>query len=157
MEEQEDENLIYERNPVTILDSLRMGIGDSLLKDKYIALTIAKCDQLTELEEFREIPGSSLLFEREILKRGWIHTDHQLFRQKILEKVFEEKVYHMQRNVGEYKGHGLFMMSALGCETTQDKEGENGQTRAVSPINPIRVEEPFLWIVMKVLQERGWI
>jgi hypothetical protein len=89
-EEQEDENLVYERNPVTILDSLRMGIGDSLLKDKYIALTIAKCDQLSELEEFREIPGSSLLFEREVLKRGWINTDHQLFRQILLEKVFEE-------------------------------------------------------------------
>ncbi len=156
-EEQEYENLVYERNPVTILDSLRMGIGDSLLKDKYIALTIAKCDQLSELEEFREIPGSSLLFEREVLKRGWINTDHQLFRQILLEKVFEEKVYHMQRNVGEYKGHGLFMISALGCETTQDKEVEHGQTRTVGPINPIRVEEPFLWMVMKILQERGWI
>ncbi len=154
---EENEDLIYERNPVTILDSLRMGIGDGLLKEKYIALTIAKCDQLSELEEFREIPGSGLLFERETLKRGWIHTDHQLFRQKILENVFEEKVYHMQRNVGEYKGHGLFMISALGCETSQDKDSLNGQTRAVSPVNPIRVEEPFLWMVMKILQERGWI
>lgn len=59
--EEEDENLIYERNPETILDSLRMGIGDSQLKNKYIALSIAKCDQLSELEEFREIPASSLL------------------------------------------------------------------------------------------------
>lgn len=157
MQQEEDENLIYERNPVTILDSLRMGIGDGLLKDKYIALTIAKCDQLSELEEFRKIPGSSLLFERETLKRGWINTDHQLFRQKLLENIFEEKVYHMQRNVGEYKGHGLFMMSALGCETTQDKDSRNGQTRAAGPVNPIRVEEPFLWMVMKILQERGWI
>ena len=157
MEQEEDDNLIYERNPVTILDSLRMGIGDSLLKEKYIALTIAKCDQISELEEFRSIPGSSLLFERESIKRGWIITDHQLLRQKILENVFEEKVYHMQRNVGEYKGHGLFMISALGCDTTQDKGSEKGQTRAVSPIQPIRVQEPFMWMIMKLLQERGWI
>ena len=155
--EDEDENLTYERNPVTILDSLRMGIGDSLLKDKYIALTIAKCDQLSELEDFREIPGSSLLFERETLKRGWINTDHQLLRQKILGPVFEEKVYHMQRNVGEYKGSGLFMISALGCETAQVEQKQSMVTKAVSPVNPIRVEEPFLWLLLKMIQERGWI
>lgn len=154
---QEDEDFRYERNPVTILDSLRMGIGDSLLKEKYIALTIAKCDQLSELEEFREVVGSSLLFEREHLKRGWINTDHQLLRQHILEPIFEDKVYHMQRNVGEYKGSGLFMISALGCETMQEEQKQNMVTKAVSPVNPIRVEEPFLWLLMKIMQERGWI
>lgn len=154
---EENENLVYERNPVTILDSLRMGIGDSMLKDKYIALTIAKCDQLSELEEFREIPGSSLLFERETIKRGWLDTDRQLIRQKILENIFEEKVYHLQRNVGEYKGAGLFMVSALGCETRQEEQQQNMVTKATGPVNPIRVEEPFMWLLMKMLQERGWI
>ncbi len=153
----EDEDFVYERNPVTILDSLRMGIGDSLLKDKYIALTIAKGDQLSELDEFRQLTGSGLLFERESIKRGWIHTDHQLLRQKILENVFEEKVYHMQRNVGEYRGSGLFLISALGCETITEEENGVMLTRAVSQVNPIRVEEPFMWLLMKILQERGWI
>lgn len=155
--EEEDENLLYERNPETILDSLRMGIGDSQLKDKYIALTIAKCDQLSELEEFREIPASSLLFERESLKRGWLNTDHQVIRQKLLEQIFEEKVYHLQRNVGEYKASGLFCISALGCETKQEEYQQAMITRAVSPVKPIRVEEPFLWLLMKAVQERGWI
>lgn len=154
---EENENLLYERNPVTILDSLRMGIGDSMLKDKYIALTIAKCDQLSELEEFREIPGSSMLFQREEIKRGWLDTDHQLLRQKILEPVFEEKVYHLQRNAGEYKKAGLFMVSALGCDTKQEEQNQNIVTKAISPVNPIRVEEPFMWLLMKMLQERGWM
>ena len=155
--EEKDENLVYERNPETILDSLRMGIGDSMLKEKYIALTIAKCDQLSELEEFREIPASSLLFERETLKRGWLNTDHQLIRKKLLEKIFEEKIYHLQRNVGEYKGNNLFCISALGCETKQEEYQQAMITRAVSPVNPIRVEEPFMWLLMKAVQERGWI
>ncbi|MDO4555242.1 MAG: hypothetical protein Q4B70_08885 [Lachnospiraceae bacterium] len=155
--EEEDENLNYERNPETILDSLRMGIGDSELGNKYIALTVAKCDQLSELEEFREIPASSLLFERPDLKNGWMDMDHHVVRQKILEHVFEEKVYHLQRNVGEYKGSALFCISALGCETRQEEYQQAMITRAVSPIRPIRVEEPFLWLLMKQMQERGWI
>lgn len=155
--EEEDENLIYERNPETILDSLRMGIGDSQLKNKYIALSIAKCDQLSELEEFREIPASSLLFERESLSRGWLNTDHQVIRQKLLENIFEEKVYHLQRNVGEYKESALFCISALGCETKQEEYQQAMITRAVSAVRPIRVEEPFMWLLMKAVQERGWI
>ena len=155
--QEEDENLVYERNPETILSSLRMGIGDSQLKNKYIALTIAKCDQLSELAEFREIPASSLLFEREDIKKGWLNTDHQVIRQKLLEKIFEEKVYHLQRNVGEYKEGGLFCISALGCETRQEEYQQALITRAVSPVKPIRVEEPFMWLLMKAVQERGWI
>lgn len=155
--EEEDENLIYERNPETILDSLRMGIGDSQLKNKNIALAIAKCDQLSELEEFREIPASSLLFERESLSRGWLNTDHQVIRQKLLENIFEEKVYHLQRNVGEYKESALFCISALGCETKQEEYQQAMITRAVSAVKPIRVEEPFMWLLMKAVQERGWI
>ena len=134
-----------------------MGIGDSQLKNKYIALTIAKCDQLSELAEFREIPASSLLFEREDIKKGWLNTDHQVIRQKLLEKIFEEKVYHLQRNVGEYKEGGLFCISALGCETRQEEYQQALITRAVSPVKPIRVEEPFMWLLMKAVQERGWI
>jgi hypothetical protein len=155
--EEEDENLIYERDPETILESLRMGIGDTQLGDKNIALTIAKCDLLSELEEFREIPGSSLLFERENLKRGWLNTDRHIVRQQILQKIFEEKVSHLQRNVGEYKTSGLFCISALGCETKQEEYCQAMIIRAVSKVNPIRVEEPFLWLVMKAVQERGWI
>ncbi len=156
-EEKQDEELIYERKPETIIDMIRSGVGEGILAKKYMALTIAQCDLLREHDEIRMIPGYSLLFEREKIKDGFLNPECYLIRQHILEQIFEEKIHHIQRNVREYKKCGLFCISALGCETEQIEIQNIEVTRAVKKINPIRVEEPIMWILMKVMQERGWI
>ena len=53
-----------------ILDSIRSVLGDHELKQKYMALTIAKSDLLEELGEIKEYRGSSLLFERKQVSYG---------------------------------------------------------------------------------------
>lgn len=156
-EEQKDEKLLYERRPETILDMIRSGVGEGMLSKKYMALTIAQCDLLSEHDEIQRIPGFSLLFEREEGKNGFFNPEHYLIRQRILEQIFEQKIYHIQRNVKEYKKCGLFCGSALGCETKQVEIQNMEVTKAVKKINPIRVEEPVMWILMKIMQERGWI
>lgn len=154
---EEDEDFLYERRLDTILDSIRTGIGDNQLKNINIALTIAKCDLLEDLEEIKEVVGHSLLFQREELHRGWINQDHHLLRQYVLDKVFEQKVFHLQRNLAEYKSSALFCISALGCETHQVEQQQMIVTKAVRKIDPIRVEEPLMWLLMKYMKERRWI
>ncbi len=156
-EEEKDEKLLYERRPDMALDMIRSGVGEGTLSKKYMALTIAQCDLLREHDEIQRIPGFSLLFEREKIKDGFLNPEYYLIRQHILERIFEQKVYHIQRNVKEYKKCGLFCVSALGCETKQVEVQNIEVTKAVKKINPIRVEEPIMWILMKIMQERGWI
>lgn len=156
-EEQSDEKMLYERKPETILDMIRSGVGEGMLSEKYMALTIAQCDLLKNHDEIRKIPGYSLLFEREKIENGFLNPEHYLIRQRILEQIFEQKIYHIQRNVKEYKKCALFCCSALGCETKQVEIQNIEVTKAVKKRDPIRVEEPVMWILMKIMQERGWI
>lgn len=148
---------IYERKAETILEAIRSGIGDHELSKKYMALTIAKSDLLEELGEIRGFRGSSLLFDRKRPVYGFMNMDHHFLRQEILRQIFDQKVFRLQRNLEDYKESSLFAVSALGCET-EEIRGEEGQVpRAVGKIRPIRVEEPVLWMVMKYMQERGWL
>ena len=148
---------IYERKAETILDSIRSGVGDSELRQKYMALTIAKSDLLEELGEIRAFRGSGLLFDRRQVSYGFMNMDRHFLRQDILKQIFDQKVFRLQRNLDDYKESSLFAVSALGCETEELTGQEEGAARAVGRVRPIRVEEPVLWMVMKYMQERGWL
>ncbi|MCD8020398.1 MAG: hypothetical protein LUF92_12710, partial [Clostridiales bacterium] len=148
---------IYERKAESILDSIRTGVGENELKNKYMALTIAKSDLLEELGEIRRFRGSSLLFDRNRPVYGFMDMDHHFLRQEILKQIFDQKVFRLQRYLEDYKENSLFAISALGCETEEIRDEEGEMTRAVGKIRPIRVEEPLLWMIMKYMQERGWL
>ena len=64
----------------TVLDSIRSVLGDHELKQKYMALTIAKSDLLEELGEIKEYRGSSLLFERKQVSYGFMNMDSSFFK-----------------------------------------------------------------------------
>ena len=49
------------------------------------------------------------------------------------------------------------MVSSLGCETEVIQDGAQEIVKAVGKVHPIRVEEPLLWLIMKYMQERGWL
>ena len=148
---------IYERKAETILEAIRTGVGDHELGKKYMALTIAKSDLLEELGEIRGFRGSSLLFERTRPVYGFMNMDHHFLRQEILKQIFDQKVFRLQRNLDDYKQSSLFAVSALGCETEEVRDEEGEMTKTVGKVRPIRVEEPILWMVMKYMQERGWL
>lgn len=148
---------IYERKAETILEAIRTGVGDHELGKKYMALTIAKSDLLEELGEIRGFRGSSLLFERNRPVYGFMNMDHHFLRQEILKQIFDQKVFRLQRNLDDYKESSLFAVSALGCETEEVRDEEGEMTKTVGKVRPIRVEEPVLWMVMKYMQERGWL
>lgn len=147
----------YERKADIILDAIRSALGDHALKNKYMALTIAKSDLLEELGEIKEYRGSSLLFERNQVSYGFMNMDHHFLRQEILRQVFDQKVFRLQRNLEDYKESSLFAVSALGCETEEIMEGTQKISKTVGRVRPIRVEEPVLWMIMKYMQERGWL
>lgn len=157
MESVVSDEYIYERKAETILDSIRSGVGDSDLKKKYIALTIAKSDLLEELGEIRAFRGSGLLFDRRQVTYGFMNMDRHFLRQDILKQIFDQKVFRLQRSLDDYKESSLFAVSALGCEAEDIKNEEEGVTKAVGKVRPIRVEEPVLWMIMKYMQERGWL
>jgi len=149
--------LITERKADIILEAIRTSLGDAKLREKYMALTIAKSDLLEELGEIREFRGSELLFERDQVHYGFMNMDHHFLRQSVLLPIFDQKVYRLQKHLDDYKESSLFAVSALGCETAVKTEGGEKVIRAVSKVKPIRVEEPFLWMIMKYMQERGWL
>lgn len=151
------EDFLYERKAEVILDSIRMGVGDSELKNKYMALTIAKSDLLEDLGEISSYTGSRLLFEKESVNYGFLNMDHHFLRQNILKQIFDQKVFRLQRNLDDYKESGLFAISALGCEVEETDTPEGRLSKTVSRVAPIRAEEPVLWMVMKYMQERGWL
>ena len=157
MENTISDEYFYERKADTILDSIRSVLGDHELKQKYMALTIAKSDLLEELGEIKEYRGSSLLFERKQVSYGFMNMDHHFLRQEILKQIFDQKVFRLQRNLDDYKESGLFAVSALGCETEETMEGTQKEVRTVGRVRPIRTEEPILWMIMKFMQERGWL
>ena len=77
-----------------------------------------------------------------------MNMDHHFLRQEILKQIFDQKVFRLQRNLDDYKESGLFAVSALGCETEETMEGTQKE---------VRTEEPILWMIMKFMQERGWL
>ncbi len=151
------EEFVYERKAEAILEAIRVGLGTQELHHKYMALTIAKSDLLEDLGEIRMFRGSSLLFERAEPKYGFLNMDHHFLRQEVLKQIFDQKIFRLQRNLEDYKESGLFAVSALGCETEEIRDEEGSTTRIVGSLQPIRVEEPLLWMVMKYMQERGWL
>jgi hypothetical protein len=157
LEQTVSDEYIYERKAETILDSIRSGVGDSDLRRKYMALTIAKSDLLEELGEIRAFRGSHLLFDRRQVTYGFMNMDRHFLRQDVLKQIFDQKVFRLQRNLEDYKESSLFAVSALGCETEEMAGGEGGVTKTVGRVRPIRVEEPVLWMIMKYMQERGWL
>ena len=157
MENTMSDEYFYERKADTVLDSIRSVLGDHELKQKYMALTIAKSDLLEELGEIKEYRGSSLLFERKQVAYGFMNMDHHFLRQEILKQIFDQKVFRLQRNLADYKESGLFAVSALGCETEETMEGTQKEVKTVGRVRPIRTEEPILWMMMKFMQERGWL
>ena len=122
-----------------------------------MALTIAKSDLLEELQEIREFRGSELLFQRDQVRYGFMDMDLHFLRQTVLRQIFDQKVYRLQKALDDYKYSSLFAVSALGCETAVKTEGGEKVVKAVSRVRPIRVEEPLLWMIMKFMQERGWL
>ena len=88
---------------------------------------------------------------------GFMNMDHHFLRQEILKQIFDQKVFRLQRNLDDYKESSLFAVSALGCETEEVRDEEGEITKTVGKVRPIRVEEPVLWMVMKYMQERGWL
>ena len=157
MENTMSDEYFYERKADTVLDSIRSVLGDHELKQKYMALTIAKSDLLEELGEIKEYRGNSLLFERKQVSYGFMNMDHHFLRQEILKQIFDQKVFRLQRNLADYKESGLFAVSALGCETEETMEGTQKEVKTVGRVRPIRTEEPILWMMMKFMQERGWL
>ena len=157
MEETSRDEYFYERKIETVLDALRATLGEKLLAEKYISLTIAKSDLLEGLGEILEYKGSSLLFERRQVARGFMDMDRHFLRQQVLRQIFDQKVFRLQRKLNDYKAHSLFAVSALGCETEEQTAGDQQLVRTTGKIRPIRVEEPFMWILMKYMQERGWL
>ena len=151
------EDYILERKAESIMESIRTGLGESLLKRKYMALTLAKSDKIEEIGEIRAYKASQLLFEREKINYGFLNMEHHFLRQEILKELFDQKVSRLQRNLEDYKESSLFMISALGCDTEISQDGAQEIVKAVGRIQPIRVEEPLLWMVMKYMQERGWL
>ncbi|MCI6858109.1 MAG: hypothetical protein MR867_02285 [Eubacterium sp.] len=151
------DDYFYERRADMILDAIRSVLGDHELKTKYMALTIAKSDLLEELGEIKEFRGSSLLFERKQVSAGFMNMDHHFLRQDVLKQIFDQKVFRLQRNLEDYKESGLFAVSALGCETEEIVEGTQKYTKTVGKVHPIRTEEPVLWMIMKFMQEKGWL
>lgn len=152
-----NEDYILERKAELIMDSIRSGLGETLLHKKYMALTLAKSDKLEEVGEIRSYPASHLLFEREHTDYGFFHMEHHFLRQEILAEIFDQKVFRLKRNLDDYKESSLFIVSALGCETEVIQDGAQEIVKAVGKVQPIRVEEPLLWLVMKYMQERGWL
>ena len=63
----------------------------------------------------------------------------------------------LRKNLADYKESSLFAMSALGCETKEEMDGAQKVVKAVGPVRPMRIEDPVLWMVMKYMQERGWL
>ena len=157
MENTMSDEYFYERKADTVLDSIRSVLGNHELKQKYMALTIAKSDLLEELGEIKEYRGNSLLFERKQVSYGFMNMDHHFLRQEILKQIFDQKVFRLQRNLADYKESGLFAVSALGCETEETMEGTQKEVKTVGRVRPIRTEEPILWMMMKFMQERGWL
>ena len=155
--EETGEGLISERKADIVLEAIRSTLGDGKLREKGMALTIAKSDLLEDLQEIREFRGSQLLFQRDQVRYGFMDTDLHFLRQGVLRQIFDQKIYRLQRALDDYKYSSLFAVSALGCETTVKTEGGEKVVKAVSKIRPIRVEEPFLWLIMKYMQERGWL
>ncbi len=151
------EEFIIERKAESIMDSIRSGLGESLLREKYMALTLAKSDKLEDLAEIRSYPASHLLFDRERVNYGFFHMEHHFLRQDILAEIFDQKVFRLQRHLEDYKDSSLFVVSALGCETEVIEEEGQEIVKTVGKVQPIRVEEPLLWLVMKYMQERGWL
>lgn len=151
------DNYIFERKAEGVLDNIRGALGNQGLHKKYMALTIAKSDLLEELNEIRSYVGSNLLFERGQVNYGFLNTDHHFLRQNILEQIFDHKIYRLQRSLEDYKASSLFAVSALGCETEMVEEEERKIEKTVGKVNPIRVEEPVIWMIMKYMQERGWL
>ncbi len=151
------EDYILERKAEMIMDSLRSGLGEALLHRKYMALTLGKSDKLEGVGEIHSYPASHLLFEREAVSHGFFNMDHHFLRQDLLAEIFDQKVFRLRRNLEDYKASSLFMVSALGCETEVIRDGAQEVVKTVGKVNPIRVEEPLLWIVMKYMQERGWL
>lgn len=150
------DSFLFERKAEVILDNIRSALGDVGLKQKYMALTIAKSDLLEELGEIKAYPGSSLLFEKNSVSYGFFDMDHHFLRQDILRQIFDQKVFRLQRSLEDYKESSMFAVSALGCET-ELVEGEDGYVeKTVGKVRPFRVEEPILWMVMKYMQERRW-
>ena len=88
---------------------------------------------------------------------GFMNMDHHFLRQEILKQIFDQKVFRLQRNLADYKESGLFAVSALGCETEETMEGTQKEVKTVGRVRPIRTEEPILWMMMKFMQERGWL
>jgi hypothetical protein len=86
-----------------------------------------------------------------------MNMDRHFLRQDILRQIFDQKVFRLQKNLEDYKESSLFAVSALGCETEDMTNEEGGTARTVGKVRPIRVEEPVLWMVMKYMQERGWL
>ncbi len=157
LEQTSRDEFFYERKIDTVLDALRSTLGEKLLSEKYIALTIGKSDLLEGLGEILEYKGSSLLFERGQVACGFMDMDRHFLRQQVLRKIFDQKVFRLQRKLNDYKAASLFAVSALGCETEEQTSGDQQLIRAVGKVRPIRVEEPFMWILMKYMQERGWL
>ena len=151
------EEYVYERKAEMILDSIRVGVGETGLRNKYMALTIAKSDLLEDLGEILSYTGSQLLFEKNDIRCGFMNMDHHFLRQSILGKIFDQKVFRLQRNLDDYKASGLFAVSALGCEVEETETSQGPVIKTVSRVSPIRVEEPVLWMAMKYMQERGWL
>ena len=151
------EEMISECKADVILEGIRNITDDRDLRRKYMALTIAKSDLLEELGEIREYRGSELLFQRDEIRQGFLNMDRQFLRHNILKPIFDQKIYRIQKYLEDYREGGLFAVSALGCETVEKLEGTEKIIRAVSRVNPIRVEDPLLWMVMKYMRGRGWL
>ncbi|MDO4976203.1 MAG: hypothetical protein Q4E53_02960 [Eubacteriales bacterium] len=151
------DDYILERKAEIILDSIRSGLGETLLRNKYMALTLAKSDKLEEIGEIRSYAASHLLFEREHCNYGFFNMEHHFLRQEILSEIFDQKVFRLQRNLEDYKESSLFVVSALGCDTEVVQDGAQEIVKTIGKVQPIRVEEPLLWLVMKYMQERGWL
>ena len=90
MENTMSDEYFYERKADTVLDSIRSVLGNHELKQKYMALTIAKSDLLEELGEIKEYRGNSLLFERKQVSYGFMNMDHHFLRQDILKQIFDQ-------------------------------------------------------------------
>jgi len=157
LEQSSRDEFFYERKIDTVLDALRSTLGERLLSEKYIALTIAKSDLLEGLGEILEYRGSSLLFERNQVTSGFMDMNRHFLRQQVLRQIFDQKVFRIQRKLSDYKSSSLFAVSALGCETKEQQTGDQQLVRAIGKVRPIRVEEPLMWILMKFMQERGWL
>ena len=147
---QAEENFV-KADPTRIFDSLSQITGNEKLKDKPLALTYSKIDEVvTALQNNNQgysIQGVNLLANSSFIKTGVFDLGEVEMIHEGLKNVSEQ-----EWDAGRFWGQAeskyengfvrMFAVSALG--STPDKDGNIGKPK------PYRVMDPLIWMLYKI-------